>query len=1061
VGGDEKIEQLGANTDDIRVKGYVDGFKGAYVAGWAMNSQSTTCEIIVADANHKVVAKGLACIERPDLAALGAGRCNFAFSIPLPDVPGLDLIHISADGVELQRSPQRLGAGLFDGQIMLTRGRIEGWATERVARCLPPLITLVDQDDQLVAEGRAAFDSDRGNQHFAPARFSIELPDKCFGGRELRLSALANGRKFAELTCNLAIKGFVDKITADRVCGWLLAPVALQRALHVEVWRNGERVGTAPCDIPREDLRGSYPSATLGGFELALPAVRSGKPLDLTTLSFRLPGSDRELFEGPYVLAEQAALIAAARGAARVATGTPAETLLPAERTALQIAITELINRSRSGDLPVFKRQASPAYRPLDEQRLDDKLGDDKLGDEVALPDAPLNIVVPVYRNVALTRACLDSVIACRTPGDRLIMVNDASPEAGMSALLTGYTGKPDVVLLTNDSNLGFVRSVNRGISFATRGDVVLLNSDTRLFPGGLAEMARIARTCPSIGTVTALSNNATIFSYPHPSLSAESVADIGWAELAAIALERNAGTAIDMPTGHGFCLLVKREVLQRIGQLDEVFGRGYGEENDFCNRAADLGYRNVAAGGAFVEHRDSASFSTEKAALLKTNLAILDRRYPEYHRTVVAAEGREDLRRARWALDAARLARASETGTRFALVVQNNLGGGTVRAIEDLEQEAGYGGAVKLTLQCRADGMLELSTPTPALRAIFAPGETGELLRVLQAATIPIVLVHQVLGFPLDFLREMRAFLAGRCSIFYGHDFYPACPRVTMIDAVKRFCDVAEPAVCGRCVKVGGAHEASRLTDLPAGEHRGEFGRFLAAFTHVITPSENAAGYYRRAFPHLAVEAVPHPAQPAPRVNRPHVPGNKDVVVLGAIGPHKGSGTLLEVARLARLTHPELHFRVIGHTDLDVELRKLGNVTVTGPYQAAELAGLVGDTGARVALFLSGWPETYSYTLSEAMLLGFLPVVPDIGAPAERVRAHGFGVVFPFPIVPSDVVALLDRTTSDTSDWDRHASRAIAAISSPEHGHRTRVLYGLEDEVAKVRPRRVRAGGR
>jgi glycosyltransferase involved in cell wall biosynthesis len=411
--------------------------------------------------------------------------------------------------------------------------------------------------------------------------------------------------------------------------------------------------------------------------------------------------------------------------------------------------------------------------------------------------------------------------------------------------------------------------------------------------------------------------------------------------------------------------------------------------------------------------------------------------------------------------LDAARLARASKAGAQFALVVQNSLGGGTLRAIEDLEQAAGYGTAAKLTLQCREDGMMVLSAEHPALRAVFAPDETAELLRVLQAACIPLVLVHQVLGFPLDFLRQMRAFLADRRSIFYGHDFYPVCPRVTMIDAVKRFCGVADTAVCGRCVKVGGAHDSSRLDDLSGAEHRGEFSRFLAGFTHIVTPSENAAGYYRRAFPNLVVEVVPHPAAPAPRVNRPYVPGNKEVVVLGAIGPHKGSATLLEVARLARLTHPDLHFRVVGHTNVDAELRRLGNVTITGPYAPADLAGLVGQTDARVALFLSGWPETYSYTLSEAMLLGFLPVAPDIGAPAERIRAHGFGLVFPFPIVPSDVVALLDRTTSDTSDWDRHASRAIAAISAPDHARRTRVLYGLEDEVGKARPRRVKAVGR
>ena len=118
------------------------------------------------------------------------------------------------------------------------------------------------------------------------------------------------------------------------------------------------------------------------------------------------------------------------------------------------------------------------------------------------------------------------------------------------------------------------------------------------------------------------------------------------------MALRDNAGAMIDVPTGHGFCMLVKRELLDRIGPFNEVFGRGYGEENDFCCKAADLGYRNVAAAGVFVEHRETVSFGSEKQALLKTNLSQLATFFPEYTRIVMDYERCDDLRRARWALD-------------------------------------------------------------------------------------------------------------------------------------------------------------------------------------------------------------------------------------------------------------------------------------------------------------------------------------------------------------------------------------------------------------------------
>jgi len=281
-----------------------------------------------------------------------------------------------------------------------------------------------------------------------------------------------------------------------------------------------------------------------------------------------------------------------------------------------------------------------------------------------------------------------------------------------MASVLAGYLGQPNLHVLTNQQNLGFVKSVNRGMKFCEWGDVILLNSDALVFEGGFDELWRVAHSARDIGTVTAMSNNATIFSYPHARLPKAALDDVSWPELAAVALRDNAGAMIDVPTGHGFCMLVKRELLDRIGPFNEVFGRGYGEENDFCCKAADLGYRNVAAAGVFVEHRESVSFGSEKQALLKTNLSQLATFFPEYTRIVMEYERRDDLRRARWALDGYRLAKASAAGISFALVVKTWLQGGSDVAITDLEQSVGYGGSRKLTLSCTENGQFILETP-------------------------------------------------------------------------------------------------------------------------------------------------------------------------------------------------------------------------------------------------------------------------------------------------------------------------------------------------------------
>ena len=113
------------------------------------------------------------------------------------------------------------------------------------------------------------------------------------------------------------------------------------------------------------------------------------------------------------------------------------------------------------------------------------------------------------------------------------------------------------------------------------------------------------------IATITPMSNNATICGYPVINQNNLIELERSAAELDQMAACCNAARISDIPTGVGFCLYMSRASRDAIGLFDEqAFGRGYGEENDFCLRAAKAGFRNVLAEDIFVYHVGEISFA-------------------------------------------------------------------------------------------------------------------------------------------------------------------------------------------------------------------------------------------------------------------------------------------------------------------------------------------------------------------------------------------------------------------------------------------------------------------
>lgn len=265
-----------------------------------------------------------------------------------------------------------------------------------------------------------------------------------------------------------------------------------------------------------------------------------------------------------------------------------------------------------------------------------------------------IDIIIPVYRGLAETRRCLESVLA--QPQESLyeiVVVDDASPEPELVAYLDELATRQAITLLRQDINAGFVAAINRGLALHPDRDGVLLNSDTEVNSNWLDRLTRCAYADPRIGTVTPFSNNATICSYPRFCEENPLPEGLTLAEIDNLFQRTNDGRRLEIPTGVGFCLYVRRACLAEIGGFDESrFGFGYGEENDFCMRAAKAGWRHLLCADTFIHHVGSVSFSDRAKALRTQAQATLLALYPDYPAKIQAFIAEDPAKEFRLAVD-------------------------------------------------------------------------------------------------------------------------------------------------------------------------------------------------------------------------------------------------------------------------------------------------------------------------------------------------------------------------------------------------------------------------
>lgn len=245
---------------------------------------------------------------------------------------------------------------------------------------------------------------------------------------------------------------------------------------------------------------------------------------------------------------------------------------------------------------------------------------------EVSLP--LVSVIVLTYNNWAYSKACLFAVRYWSDyPNLEIIVVDNASTDETRAGLRALERQDARIKVILNDTNLGFAAGNNVGLRAAQGDYAILLNNDTVVTRGWVRDLIRPMQRDPAIGLVGPLTNNIGNEQKVKPGYrTVEEMPD--WARHFVRGRLRRTFATDNLAF---FCVAISRRLLDEVGLLDEAYGIGFFEDDDYCRRARRAGYRLVIADDVFVHHHLSVSFDAlgdKAAALMQRNQAIFEERW-------------------------------------------------------------------------------------------------------------------------------------------------------------------------------------------------------------------------------------------------------------------------------------------------------------------------------------------------------------------------------------------------------------------------------------------------
>lgn len=620
-------------------------------------------------------------------------------------------------------------------------------------------------------------------------------------------------------------------------------------------------------------------------------------------------------------------------------------------------------------------------------------------------------VIIPVYNGFETTRLCLKQVLRHNPDNARVIVINDASPNEDIVHFLNSLPENEYFSILHNDRNLGFPASVNKGMRQREAGeDVILLNSDTIVSENWIFQLQKAVYSKENIGTATPLSNNATIFSYPDKDGKNPFPTIEECEELNRIMMQSWQGELPEVPTAHGFCMYIKSECLESVGLFrEDIFAQGYGEENDFSRRATALGWRHVACLGTYVGHAESQSFSHVKTDLMGRNLGIMNDVHKGYGQIVRNWQLNDPLLFYRRRLDQARF-RKHYGFQKSVFLIAHDREGGILRHIGHRSIDYVKYGYISFTLKpdrlengkkiWRLDSVLQQHFPN-----LIIPQSLSAFRHLAEHLNCQKIEIHSYIGNGLE--NTLHLSQIGLPYDVYIHDYSWFCPQITLTQDTGTYCGEPSETVCQSCLKERGS-KTGEYSAIPV--LRQKSAAILEHAEQVIAPSQDTAQRLRRYFS-APINVIPWEILPDLReITFPVLPASQKRIIgiLGAISTEKGFYQILALARFIAQNAFPIEFVLIGYSCNDNALLDTGIVKITGKYKEFEIKHFIETFRIDWFFLPSIWPETWSYVLTQLWMVEKPVIVYDIGAPAERIRQSGGGLIVPLHMPYSRLVWIL-----------------------------------------------------
>lgn len=664
------------------------------------------------------------------------------------------------------------------------------------------------------------------------------------------------------------------------------------------------------------------------------------------------------------------------------------------------------------------------------------------LNDSISSGILYINIIIPVFNALSDVKECLNSVNKNLDNNFKIkvIIINDFSNQETTNWLRSFCRNNIYFELVENPKNLGYTKSINIGLKLSNAADaVILLNSDTIVTKNWISGMVNCMLSDPNIGVVGPLSNAAGLQSIPYmndwdASKGTNLLADLKSIEERSNIITKNSLKSYPhLPVINGFCFMIRKQVIENIGYFDEQnFPKGYGEEDDFCIRAAQSNFKLVVADDVYIYHKKSKSFGHNNRKLLSsysTNVLknLHKQKYFDFKKKVSLSVKKMDEIRKNIQESLGLDIKPNKANILFVISTTT---GGTPQTNLDLMRAISNSYNCYL-LQCNSKVINFYKLVNNNVVELKSYKLTVIINPLIHTSTQYDKIVSDIIDKHQISLIHIRHIAWNSINlpiiakdknipvVYSFHDFYALCPSHNLLDNNLKYCSGVCNNIKGTCKVPLWRWELKFQQNLKNNliyRWREMFKQFLNNCDRFVTTDESGKNIIENIYSFLKnkVTVIPHGRDfknfYSKNYTNTHLNEKIRILVLGNIFYHKG-GNIIKLLK-QRSSKYEFHFLGL----VEPKYKNLG--IMHGEYDRDSVFEKIQEIDPMFGIIFSIWPETFCHTLTEMWVCGIPILAIDLGAVGNRIRKTGAGWLIPNDSSIDNILETMNNIVHNKEDF-------------------------------------------